>query len=110
MRPDGPLATGNAIGGFVWLGSYCGGTPASALAIPLQRSDSAPLRGPLHGPEPACAQGSEQSVLVDGVAGCPGEPVQPPRPEYTDLRLTGYIEPGSTSRRLAPIALTIRTT
>ena len=48
-------------------------------------------------------------MLIDGVAGGPGQPVQPPRPEYSNLRLTGQIEPGTTGDQLAPINLTLRT-
>ena len=48
-------------------------------------------------------------MLIDGIAGAPGEPVQPPRPEYSNLRLTGQIEPGTTGDQLAPIDLTLRT-
>jgi hypothetical protein len=48
-------------------------------------------------------------MLIDGIAGAPGEPVQPPRPDYSSLRLVGQIEPGTTSGQLAPIDLTLRT-
>ena len=44
-----------------------------------------------------------------GIAGAPGDPVQPPRPDYSSLRLSGQIEPGTTSAQLATIDLTLRT-
>jgi hypothetical protein len=47
--------------------------------------------------------------LIDGVAGAPGQPVQPPRPDYSSLRLTGHIEPGTNSGQLEPIDLTLLT-
>ena len=47
--------------------------------------------------------------MIDGVAGAPGEPVQPARPEYSSLRLTGHIQPGTTSSQLAPIDLALST-
>src|SRR5262245_5411893 len=108
-RPDIALNNGDAIWGFAWLGSYCG-APARAIEIPLHHADAAPLRIPLHGPQPACQRATGTSTLIDGVAGAPGEPVQPPRPDYSNLRLTGQIEPGTTGDQLAPIDLTLRTT
>jgi hypothetical protein len=106
-RPDIALNNGNAIWGFAWLGSYCG-TPARAIEIPLHHAGQASLRVPLHGPQPACEPATGASTLIDGIAGAPGQPVQPPRPDYSSLRLTGHIEPGTTSGRLAPIDLTLR--
>ena len=107
-RPDTALNNGNAIWGFAWLGSYCG-APARAIEIPLARASEASLRVPLRGPQPACNPAIGTSTLIDGIAGAPGEPVQPPRPDYSSLRLTGHIEPGTTSGQLAPIDLTLRT-
>jgi hypothetical protein len=107
-RPDIAINNGNAIWGFAWLGSYCG-APARAIEIPLDQAGDASLRVPLHGPQPACEPAGGTSTLIDGVAGSPGEPVQPARPEYSSLRLTGEIETGTTSGRLAPIDLTLRT-
>ncbi|HEY3907569.1 MAG TPA: hypothetical protein VGM14_26935 [Streptosporangiaceae bacterium] len=111
-RPDIAVNNGNAIWGFAWLGSYCG-APASAIEIPLdQAGEASPhvsLLVPLHGPQPACEPAGGASTLIDGVAGAPGEPVQPARPEYSSLRLTGQIKPGTTSGQLAPIDLTLRT-
>jgi len=107
-RPDLALNNGNAIWGFAWLGSYCG-APARAIEIPPRHADAAPLRIPLHGPQPACQPATGASTLIDGIAGAPGEPVQPPRPDYSNLRLTGQIEPGTTGDQLAPIDLTLRT-
>jgi hypothetical protein len=107
-RPDIAINNGNAIWGFAWLGSYCG-APARAIEIPLGQAGEASLRVPLHGPQPACEPAGGASTLIDGVAGAPGEPVQPARPEYSSLRLTGQIRPGTTSGQLAPIDLTLRT-
>jgi hypothetical protein len=107
-RPDIALNNGNAIWGFAWLGSYCG-APARAIEIPLAHAGEASLRVPLRGPQPACNPAIGTSTLIDGIAGAPGEPVQPPRPDYSSLRLTGHIEPGTTSDQLAPIDLTLRT-
>lgn len=107
-RPDIAINNGNAIWGFAWLGSYCG-APARAIEIPLDNAGEASLRVPLHGPQPACEPAGGTSTLIDGVAGAPGEPVQPARPEYSSLRLTGQIQPGTTSGQLAPIDLTLRT-
>jgi hypothetical protein len=107
-RPDLALNNGDAIWGFAWLGSYCG-APARAIEIPLRHADAAPLRIPLHGLQPACQPATGTSTLIDGIAGAPGEPVQPPRPDYSNLRLTGQIEPGTTGDQLAPIDLTLRT-
>ena len=106
--PDIALNNGNAIWGFAWLGSWCG-PAARAIEIPLRHASQASLRVPLRGPQPACDPATGPSVLIDGIAGAPGEPVQPPRPEYSSLRLTGQIEPGTTSNQLAPIRLTLRT-
>jgi hypothetical protein len=108
-RPDIALNNGNATWGFAWLGSWCG-APAHAIEIPLHHARKASLLVPLHGPQPACSPATGTSVLIDGVAGSPGQPVQPPRPEYSSLRLTGQIEPGTTHDQLAPIDLTLRTT
>ncbi len=108
-RPDLALNNGDAIWGFAWLGSYCG-APARAIEIPLRQSGAAPLRVALRGPQPGCEPATGASTLIDGIAGAPGEPVQPPRPEYSSLRLAGQIEPGTTSGQLAPIDLTLRTT
>jgi hypothetical protein len=108
-RPDIALNNGNAIWGFAWLGSYCG-APARAIEIPLAHAGHASLRVPLRGPQPACQPATGTSTLIDGIAGAPGEPVQPPRPGYSSLRLTGQIEPGTSSDQLAPIDLTLRTT
>jgi hypothetical protein len=108
-RPDLALNNGDAIWGFAWLGSYCG-APARAIQVPLDHAGQAPLRIPLSGPQPRCQPATAASTLIDGIAGAPGEPVQPPRPDYTSLRLTGHIAPGTTSGRLAPIDLTLRTT
>jgi hypothetical protein len=112
-RPENPhsyvaLADGKASWGFAWLGSYCG-APASAIEIPLHHAGQASLRVPLHGPQPECKPSAGSSTLIDGVSGFPGQPVQPPRPEYSSLRLTGQIEPGTTGDQLAPIDLTLRT-
>jgi hypothetical protein len=108
-RPDIALNNGEAIWGFAWLGSYCG-APARAIEIPLDHAGRASLRVPLHGPQAGCKPAIRASMLIDGIAGAPGEPVQPPRPDYSRLRLTGQIEPGTTSGQLAPIDLTLRTT
>jgi hypothetical protein len=105
-RSDLPLNGGDAIWGFAWLGSYCG--PA-ATAIEI-RAAGQTVRAPLHGPRPSCGSAGNTSSLIDGIAGRPGEPVQPPRPEYSRLRLTGRIQPGTTHTRLAPIELTVRAT
>jgi hypothetical protein len=107
-RPDLALNNGNAIWGFAWLGSYCG-APARAIEFPLRHVGAAPLRIPLHGPQPGCQPATGTSTLIDGIPGAPGQPVQPPRPEYSNLRLTGQIEPGTTGDQLAPIDLTLRT-
>jgi hypothetical protein len=83
--------------------------PARAIEIPLDHAGEAPLRVQLRGPQPGCEPATGASALIDGIAGAPGEPVQPPRPDYSNLRLAGQIEPGTTSSRLAPIDLTLRT-
>ncbi len=106
-RPDIALSNGNAIWGFAWLGSYCG-APARAIEIPLHHAGTS-LRVPLRGPQPGCEPPAGASTLIDGIAGAPGEPVQPPRPEYSSLRLAGQIEPGTTTGQLAPIDLMLRT-
>jgi hypothetical protein len=106
-RPDIALNNGDAVWGFAWLGSYCG-LPARAIEVPLDRAGDTPLRVPLRGPQPDCEPTSGTSTLIDGVAGAPGEPVQPPRPDYSRLRLAGQIEPGTTHAQLAPIDLTLR--
>lgn len=106
--PDVALNNGNAIWGFAWLGSYCG-APARAIEVPLHDAGQAFLRVPLRGPQPSCHPAAGASKLIDGIAGAPGQPVQPPRPGYSSLRLTGRIEPGTTSGQLAPIDLTLRT-
>lgn len=103
-RSDLPLASGDAIWGFAWFGSACDDR-AVALEVPLKQGGS--IRAPLRGPQPLCSSGG--SVLVDGIAGRPGEPVQPARPEYAQLRLSGHIESGTTPYRVAPIKLTLRT-
>jgi hypothetical protein len=107
-RPDLALNNGDAIWGFAWLGSYCG-APARAIEIPLDHAGEPSLRVPLRGPQPGCEPAAGASTLIDGIAGAPGEPVQPPRPDYSSLRLIGQIEPGTTSGQLAPIDLTLRT-
>jgi hypothetical protein len=107
-RADIPLTVGKAIWGFAWLGSYCG-PPARAIEVPLHYAREGSLRVPLSGPQPPCKPSAGASMLIDGVAGGPGQPVQPPRPEYSNLRLTGQIEPGTTGDQLAPIDLTLRT-
>jgi len=107
-RSDLPLNNGKAIWGFAWLGSYCG-AHARAIEIPLKHAGTDSLRVPLRGPQPACQPTAGASVLIDGIAGSPGEPVQPPRPDYSSLRLTGQIEQGTTSDQIAPIDLTLRT-
>jgi hypothetical protein len=108
-RPDFSLHFGNVIWGFAWLGSYCG-APARAIALPLHRAgQTSLLRISLRGPQPSCAPATGPSRLIDGVAGAPGEPVQPPRPDYSTLRLTGHIEPGTNHWQIAPIDLTLRT-
>jgi hypothetical protein len=107
-RPDIALNNGNAIWGFAWLGSYCG-APARAIEVPLDKANQASLRVPLRGPQPTCNAQTAASRLIDGIAGAPGQPVQPPRPDYSSLRLTGQIEPGTTHSLLAPIDLTLRT-
>jgi len=108
IHPELALNNGDAIWGFAWLGSYCG-APARAIELPLDQAGEAPLRVLLRGPQPTCEPAARASTLIDGIAGAPGEPVQPPRPEYSSLRLAGQIEPGSTSAQLAPIDLTLRT-
>lgn len=108
-RPDIALDDGDAVWGFAWFGSYCG-APAAAIAIPLRHTRGRLLRVPLRGPQPRCDPNSVGSALIDGVAGHPGQPAQPARPAYSDLRLTGQIEPGTTRDRLAPIDLTLATT
>jgi hypothetical protein len=100
---------GKAIWGFAWLGSNCG-APARAVEIPLHHADRRWLRVPLHGPQPGCDPTADPSVLIDGVAGTPGQAVQPPRPEYSRLRLTGTIEPGTNTTQLAPLDLTLTAT
>lgn len=111
-RPENPnsdaaFRNGDAIWGFAWLGSHCG-LPARAIEVPLHHVGEASLSVPLRGPQPDCDPAIGASTLIDGVAGGPGEPVQPPRPEYSNLRLVGRIEPGTTSGRIAPIELTLR--
>ena len=105
-RPDIAITNGNAIWGFAWLGSYCG-TRATAIEIRLRHS--AALHVPLAGPQPDCTT-SDDSTLIDGIAGAPGQPVQPPRPEYANIQLSGKIQPGTTRVQLAPIDLTLRNT
>lgn len=107
-RPDIDLTIGDAIWGFAWLGSYCG-VPARAVEIPLDHAGESFLRVPLRGPQPACNPAAGASMLIDGIAGAPDDPVQPPRPDYSSLRLTGHIQPGTTSSQLAPIDLTLST-
>jgi hypothetical protein len=107
-RPDIALTDGNAVWGFAWLGSWCGHR-ARAIEIPLDHAGQAPLRVPLHGPQLTCQPATRTSTLIDGIAGAPGEPVQPPRPDYSNLRLIAQIEPGTTGDQLAPIDLTLRT-
>lgn len=108
-RPDLALHSGNAIWGFAWLGSYCD-APADAIEIPFERAGAiGPLRVPLRGPQPGCASTGHGSTLIRGIGGLTGQPVAPPRPEYASLRLTGQIQPGTTTRQLAPIDLTLRT-
>jgi hypothetical protein len=107
-RPDLALDDGDVIWGFAWLGSYCG-APARAIEVPLDHASDPSLRVPLRGPQPGCEPTAGASTLIDGIAGAPGEPVQPPRPDYSSLRLAGQIEPGTTSGQLAPIDLTLRT-
>jgi len=106
-RPDISLIDGNAIWGFAWLGSWCGAR-AGAIELPLGHPRGASLRVPLRGPQPHCEPAAGASTLIDGIAGAPGEPVQPPRPDYSSLRLSAQIEPGTTSDQLAPIDLTLR--
>lgn len=103
VRPDLALNDGKAIWGFGWFGSYCG-RRAAAIELPLQHGRL--LTAPLHGPQPACTSGS--SILVDGIPGWHGDPVQPARPEYAQLRLAGHIATGTTPYRVAPITLTLR--
>lgn len=107
-RSDLALNDGDAVWGFAWFGSRCG-APARAVRLPLHPARRGWLRVPLHGPQPHCNH-TDASVLIDGAAGRPGQPVQPARPAFSRLRLTGHIEPGTTSRRLAPIDLTLRAT
>jgi hypothetical protein len=107
-RSDIPLANGDAIWGFAWLGSYCG-APATAIQLPLDGAHGRTVSAPLSGPQPTCVSGLSPSSLIDGIVSAPGQPVQPPRPEYADLRLTGRIEPGTSKTQLAPIDLTLRT-
>ena len=112
-RPENPhpwvaLADGQASWGFAWLGSYCG-PPARAIEVPFHHARGGSLRILLHGPQPGCKPAAGASTLIDGVVGFPGQPVQPPRPEYSSLRLSGQIEPGTTGDQLAPIHLTLRT-
>jgi hypothetical protein len=107
-RSDYALTDGNAIWGFAWLGSYCG-APAGAIEIPLHRAGHASLRVRLRGPQPGCEPAAGAATLIDGIVGWPGEPVQPPRPDYSSLRLTGQIEPGTNHWQIAPIDLTLRT-
>jgi hypothetical protein len=76
-RPDIAITNGDASWGFSWLGNFCG-TRASSIEIPLRRSGA--LRVPLRGPQPGCDPAGDTSILIDGIAGAPGEPVQPPRP------------------------------
>jgi hypothetical protein len=103
-RADIPLHYGDAIWGFAWFGSYCG-PPPGAIEI---HANSQVIRAPLSGPQPSCGAAGESSSLIDGIAGAPGEPVQPPRPEYSQLRLTARIRPGTTLYQLAPIDFTLR--
>jgi hypothetical protein len=107
-RPDIAINDGNAIWGFAWLGSWCG-APARAIALPLHHAGQAWLRIPLRGPQPGCEPAGGASTLIDGIPGWPGEPVQPPRPDYSSLRLAAQIEPGTNHWQLAPIDLTLRT-
>ena len=103
------FSSGEGSWGFAWMGSYCG-PRAYAIEIPLDDADRRWLRVPLNGPQPVCAPDLDRSVLVDGVAGAPGEAVQPPRPEFSRLRLTGSIDPGTTTTMLAPLHLTLTAT
>jgi hypothetical protein len=100
------LRYGKGIWGFAWLGSYCG-ERARAVEVPLDHADRHWLLVPLRGPQPGCNPTADASVLVDGVPAEPGEPAQPPRPAYSQLRLTGSIEPGTTTTQLAPLDLTL---
>lgn len=106
-RSDIPLTNGDAIWGFAWFGSHCG-AKATSVEIPLEHGAGS-IRIPLQGPQPACAQRGG-SVLIDGIAGQPGEPVQPARPEYRNLQLTGRFDGSTTKFALAPIVLTLRAT
>lgn len=107
-RPDLALNNGDAIWGFAWFGSYCGAR-ANAVQMPLREPIQGLLRARLHGAQPRCDHRG-RSVLIDGIAGQPRAPVQPARPDFSRLRLTGRISAGTTSRRLAPIDLTLRVT
>ena len=101
------LTAGSAIWGFAWFGSYCG---PRAGAIEIDAASRA-IRAPLRGPQPRCnPSGATSSSLIEGRVDYPGEPVQPPRPEYSRLRLTGRVRPGTDVVQLAPIDLTIRAT
>ncbi len=85
--------------GLAWRGSWCG--PAvGAVRVPL-----APVRGravsslvvPLTGPTPPC-RGRSDSVVVRGVVGGPGAPVQTPPPAWSALRAR-LLLPSSTDGR-----------
>lgn len=107
-RPDIALTTGDAIWGFAWFGSYCG-VPARAIEVPVDLAGKPALRVPLHGPQPACNPAAGASRLIDGIAGASSDPVQPSRPDYSTLRLSGRIRPGTTTTQVARIDLTLRT-
>jgi hypothetical protein len=102
-RSDIPLHYGNAIWGFAWLGSYCG---PRAAAVEFDTA-AKPVRVRLDGPQPRCESPNGRSFLIDGIAGGPGEPVLPSRPEYSRLRLAARIQAGTTQTHLAPIDLTL---
>ncbi len=105
------LSSGRAAWGFGWFGSYCG-APPRYVVLKLANHRGA-LNVPYDGPTPACAtdsSGTSSSTLTDGPAGGPDSSVQPAPPSFTNLTTSARFAGSTTTRRPAPVDVTISNT
>jgi hypothetical protein len=100
--------TGKAVVGFSWLGFYCGPAP-SVVELPLFEPAGTSLKVAYDGPSPPCRNGRDESRLLEGSFGYPGEAVQPPPPAFKHLRLSLRVGDGTDQHQIGEIFGTLST-
>jgi hypothetical protein len=107
-RPDLAWDNGKGAWGFAWRGAWCGRT---AAYVRIQLHGHRFIRGRLTGPQPSCNSADTTKPLVErGVAGFPGEAVQPAPLEWSSLTAQLQVSPSLSGPTLDGLAVTLTNT